>query len=1011
MLRRPVGGILLLLLTACGSGGNDGGGAGNGGRPGEPPDVTLSAVPDTIFAGNSTTLTWSSSPDTLSCSASGGWSGALPISGSQESPLIFSTTTFNVRCSNAVGGTTASARVNVRMPEFTLTATPEVVDRGGTVTLRWETVGMDVCQSRWAGVSERPPNGTERFRMSRLHEDTLRYNFIMRCDGPAQSIERVAPIRVKTFQGTLLFPRAVFVDTDVNDPNADLFPNETLDEANPLYARILTLGYVNMPGQGPPGRSFAAGDVLDIHRTDVYEPGELSGVRLTILGVDMTQPVGQRADADLYVYDFNGNLFDASVGTGPIEAVDLSAGGDFYVEVRAVTGSASYMLELVYAPAAAGVHGRRVNARFLPDEALVVAEGIGRGALSPKAGAELALQRLGLARKAGSGERVMRVGLPTDRGAILRRHSPWLSLESPAGTRMTGAQRQKLATLLDVKALEATPAIRAAGTNRIVDAWATVPNDPFYPRQRWHYEMMSLPEAWDLTTGAPGVTVAVVDTGVARGHPDLEPRLVPGYDVVSSPLNTDGDGLDEDFDDPGYQASGRWILHGTHVAGTIGAQSNNGLGVGGATWTGGVMPIRALDGAGGTLYDVLQGVRFAAGLPNDSGTVPADPADIINLSLGSSGDCEPVEAATFAEVEAAGVMVVASAGNNRSNSTSTPASCPGVLSVASVGATGELAAYSNYGPHVDLSAPGGDFRFDVDSDGEPDGVYSTHATGQQAARTFGYDLLQGTSMAAPHVAGVLALMKSASAALRPQEVHQLLAAGQMTDDVLAPGRDDAGYGIVNALKSVRAAVGEFDDTPRLVASPTVLNFQGDSEGGPLVLSNGGGGLLTVTALEPSEPWISVTAESVDANGLGVYVVVVDRSGIPFGDQISGTIAVRTNVRTWQVPVIVTNGYGYSFTTQPLYAIVTDVTTGEVVRRVRASIRHPYNGYRIDDLPPGRYTVVAGTDIDNDGSVCDVGEVCGAHPFYGLPEVVDHEDTTEGIDLPLLVTAKQYPIAP
>jgi len=1010
MLRRTFGGILLLLLAACGGGSGSGG--NDGGSRGEPPDVALSATPDTIFAGNSTTLTWSSSPGTTSCSASGGWSGALATSGSQESPLIYSTTTFEVRCSNAAGSTTASAHVNVRPPEFTLTATPEVVERGGTVTLRWETLGMRSCDAQWGTQPrERPPSGSEQFAMSRLHEDTLRYNFVMRCDGSSQSIERIAPVRVKTFQGNLLFPRAVFVDSDVNDPNAELFPNDTLDEANHFRPFVATLGYVNVAGQGPPGRSFAAGDTLDFHRTDVFEPGELSGVRLTIPGVDMAQPVGQRVDADLYVYDYLGNLLDASVGTGPIEAVDLSAGGDFYVEVRAVTGSASYMLELVYAPAAVGVHGRRVNARFLPDEALVVAEGIGRGALSPKAGAELTLQRLGLARKAGSGERVMRVGLPSDRGATLRRQAPMLALESPAGTRMTGAQRRKLATLLDVKALEARPDIRAAGTNRIVDAWATVPNDPFYARQRWHYEMMGLPEAWDLTTGAADVTVAVVDTGVARGHPDLEPRLVPGYDMVSDPLNTDGDGLDENFDDPGYRASGAWILHGTHVAGTIGALSDNGSGVSGVTWAGAVMPVRVLDGASGTTYDVLQGVRFAAGLPNDSGTVPTVAADIINLSLGSSGDCEPVEAATFAEVEAAGVMVVASAGNNVSNFPSTPASCPGVLSVASVGATGELAYYSNYGQHVDLAAPGGDFRFDGNGDGQPDGVYSTHATGQQGARTFGYDWLQGTSMAAPQVAGVLALMKSANPALRPQEVHQLLAAGQMTDDVLAPGRDDLGYGIVNAVKSVRAAMGDFEDTPRLVASPAVLNSQGDDEGGALTLSNGGGGVLTVTALEPSEPWISVTPTSVDANGLGIYVIVVDRSGIPFGDQISGAIEVRTNVRTWNVPVIVTSGYGYSWTTQPLYVIVTDVTTGEVVRRERASIRHQYNRYRFDDLPPGRYTVVAGTDIDNDGDVCDVGEVCGAHPFYGLPEVVEHADTTEGIDLPLLVTAKQLPVVP
>ncbi len=350
-------------------------------------------------------------------------------------------------------------------------------------------------------------------------EYVLRMNFIMQCDGGGQSLVRTAPVRVKAFMGDVLFPLGVMIDADVNDPNAPLYQNDTLEDANGLSMRGVHVGYVNVPGQGPPGRSFAAGDVADFSETDFFDDGELAGVRLLMPGVDMTRPVGERADADLYVYDSSGNLIDASVGSGQVESIELPGGDNYSFEVRAVTGGVSYMLELVLPPAVAGMHAMRVGARFLADEALVLPDALGRGALAPKAGADLALQRLGLVPKAGSPAREMRVALPADNGATLQRLSPTLSSASPSGTRMTAEQRRKLTTLLHVKALATAPGIRAASTNRIVEALASVPADPLYARQRWHYEMIGLPQAWDITTGAPGVTIAVVDSGVCPFAP------------------------------------------------------------------------------------------------------------------------------------------------------------------------------------------------------------------------------------------------------------------------------------------------------------------------------------------------------------------------------------------------------------------------------------------------------------------------------------------------------------
>jgi serine protease len=254
-------------------------------------------------------------------------------------------------------------------------------------------------------------------------------------------------------------------------------------------------------------------------------------------------------------------------------------------------------------------------------------------------------------------------------------------------------------------------------------------------------------------------------------------------------------------------------------------------------------------------------------------------------------------------------------------------------------------------------------------------------------------------------------MKSANSGLQPEDVDQLLAAGAMTDDVLAPGRDDAGYGIINAFKAVRAAMGELEDTPRLVASPTVLMYQGGTAGASLRLINGGLGVLNVTGVEPSASWITVAAADVDANGLGLYTVGIDRDAVPFAGQITGSIEIQTNTGTRHVPVIASDFLGFTFTHSPLYVIVTDADTGEIVRNVRATDTRPHNAYRFDDLPPGRYLVVAGTDLDNDGNVCGAGEVCAAHPAYRFAEIVDYVDLSDEIDLPLVIAAKQFPLVP
>ncbi len=190
------------------------------------------------------------------------------------------------------------------------------------------------------------------------------------------------------------------------------------------------------------------------------------------------------------------------------------------------------------------------------------------------------------------------------------------------------------------------------------------PSDELFGRQ-WHYSMINLPGAWDTTTGNANVIVAVIDTGVLFNHPDLAARLTEtGYDFVSDPDSAmDGDGIDPDPSDAAAQNPGTGIFHGSHVAGTIAAQTNNGVGVAGVGWNTRVMPVRALGkGGNGSNYDIMEAVKYAAGLPNDSGKVPAQKADIINLSLSGTSPSD-WEQEVLDEVRAEGIIVVAAAGN------------------------------------------------------------------------------------------------------------------------------------------------------------------------------------------------------------------------------------------------------------------------------------------------------------------------------------------------------------
>lgn len=373
-----------------------------------------------------------------------------------------------------------------------------------------------------------------------------------------------------------------------------------------------------------------------------------------------------------------------------------------------------------------------------------------------------------------------------------------------------------------------------------------VPNDSRYNEQWQYFETLgglNLPTAWDNTQGL-GVVVAVIDTGYLP-HADLAANILPGYDMISDPtIAQDGNGRDANATDSGdWEPAGAcgagspasnssW--HGTHVAGTIAAVSNNGLGVTGVAYKAKVLPVRVLGRCGGYTSDIADGLIWAAGGSVAGIPANANPARVLNLSLGGSGSCGITTQNAINTARSLGATVVVAAGNENTNaSNSNPANCAGVIAVAAINRTGGRANYSNFGAVVDVAAPGGDIR-----SGAANGILSTLNTGRTTASTDSYAFYQGTSMATPHVAGVAALLYAVKPTITPDQVESIL---KSTARSFPATCSQCGAGIVDAAAAVALASGVTPPPPPVITNNALV------KGVPMTgLSAASGGTLSFT---------------------------------------------------------------------------------------------------------------------------------------------------------------------
>lgn len=515
-----------------------------------------------------------------------------------------------------------------------------------------------------------------------------------------------------------------------------------------------------------------------------------------------------------------------------------------------------------------------------------------------------------------------------------------------------------------------------------------VPNDTYYGYQ-WHYPAMNLPAAWDVTQGSNATIVAVVDTGIVP-HAELDVKVLPGFDFITEPtMAADGDGRDNSpLDMGGDMPQGGSSWHGTHVAGTIAASSNNGAGVAGVDWNARILPVRVLGRGGGTLADIASGMAWSFGATVPGAPTNPNKAAVINLSLGGGGqDPSPTYQDVISAGVAAGAIFVIAAGNSNEDAAKTiPCNQDSVICVGATRHSGTRSSFSNFGAVVDMMAPGGELADDLNGDGYPDGILSTFRNAQNQAIV---EFQQGTSMACPHVAGLVSLMKGVSPSMTHVQAEQILKTSANSAFQCSEG---CGAGLVNAHAAVLAAGGSAPTGPaKLTLGTAELYLTTAQPSGTIIANNTGGQALSVSVAASGAAGSSLsfpagTTVSIPAGSAAAIQVTANTSGLSAGNH-AAVVSLSSSGGSAQVAVTVKAGAATVDKDAVLALAYFDENTMQWTAQNGGTVSAASNYAYTFDATPGAYWVVAGVDEDGDGEFFEEGERSGIYPTMDSPTEV------------------------
>ena len=821
-------------------------------------------------------------------------------------------------------------------------------------------------------------------------------------------------------QGKLNLPSRLVLDYDTNDPNNNPVSNNSFNNAQTSDNLVTVVGFAGTNIPDDPQGNPHPDDAADFFQFYFRDNSDLS---LRIANPD-------QADLDLLVYDSSTILQYSSQTSNAVENVTVITGGTYFVKVAAPGSSPNYSIYNM----AVGVSQSGASAPPPEQGEFVIGEAI----VKFKKETSFSAQHI----KSMATEKASAMGADLQsvdgRGLALLRTkkdaAPLKGLSGRSGARLQAASSQDVKaareeTLAWIKTLNEDPAVAYAEPNYIYQPTAVTPNDSYFNLQ-WDKPAMHCGGAWETTKGNSDIVVAVIDSGVVYDHPDLRDNIlkdgskVVGYDMIGdAAMARDGDGRDDnpyDVGDLGYQGQTS-SFHGTHVSGIASAETDNSSGIAGTSWNTKIMPVRVLGEGGGTSYDVAQGILYAAGLSNVSGTLPqvgstVVKAHIINMSLGGASPSTTIESAISA-ARSAGSIVIVSAGNEATSAPYYPVAYSGVVGVSATDYLGNPAWYSNYGSYVDVAAPGGDVTRDYNNDGYEDGILSTLADdsncdpdteieGPKGCVDWTYEFYDGTSMAAPNVAGVVSLMiaayndESPGTAFSPDDFDALLegTAGDSIGSITSYSKGQwdqlKGHGIIDADKAVEAAGlyggGTVDPSPRLVADPNALSFGFDLSRLEVYVANRGTNTLTgltVGTYEGSTTWLSHNMPGTTAIAGNSTVTIsfdVDRSKTDANGNYSSTVTIDSaNGGSDTVKINMSVGDQVGSNAGVVYVVLINVDTKETLSQDVTSFGDGYE-YAVPVTEGGTYYLAAGTDLDDDYSLGDNGELFGMYPNIQVP---------------------------